>query len=96
MYFNCSIQSAPHKNLHNDNNNVATEILLPGSRSIDGKVKVIQTEIESDKATPDNLKTSSILLEIGNSISPFIRLTSDFPSQHPSNFRPILDLHSAQ
>ena len=95
MYFNCSIQSAPHKNLHNDNN-VATEILLPGSRSIDGKVKVIQTEIESDKATPDDLRTSSILLEIGNSISPFICLTSDFPSQHPSNFRPILDLHSAQ
>ena len=38
------------------------------------------------------VRTSKILLKIGNSISDFIKLTSNCPSQNTSGFMPILDL----
>ena len=60
-------------------------------RFIDGKVQIIESEIESDKEIPGDLRTSRILLEIGNSVF-HLTLTSDCPSQHPTNFMPILDL----
>ena len=74
-----------------DDNNISCECLPPGSRFIDGKVRIIESEIESDKEIPGDLRTSRILLEIGNSVS-HLTLTSDCPSQHPTNFMPILDL----
>ena len=64
----------------------------PGSRFKDGKVKVIKSEVEEDQLIPSDIRTSKILLEIGNSISDFIKLTSDCPSQNTSGFMPILDL----
>ena len=74
-----------------DDNNISCECLPPGSRLIDGKVQIIESKIESDREIPGDLRTSKILLEIGNSVS-HLTLTSDCPSQNPSNFMPILDL----
>ena len=74
-----------------DDNNVSCESLPPGSRLIDGMIQIVESEVESDKEIPGDLRTSKILLELGNSIS-HLTLTSDCPSQHPSHFMPILDL----
>ena len=40
---------------------------------------------------PD-MRTSKIFGEIGNSIFPFIRLTTDYPSKYPSGYMPLLDI----
>ena len=75
-----------------DDKNIACEGLPPGSRYKEGKVEVVESEVEDDKLIPSDIRTSKILLEIGNSISNFIQLTSDCPSQNTSGFMPILDL----
>ena len=36
------------------------------------------------KVVPGNERTAKIFLEIGNSVSDFIKLTADYPSQHDS------------
>ena len=77
-----------------DDENVACEALAPGSRLIDGRVTVIESDIEiaQDLLIPEDIRTSRILLEIANSIYSWIQLTSDCPSQYPSKFMPILDI----
>ena len=75
-----------------DDQNVACEALPPGSRLVDGKVIIEDSEVESDMAIPSDIRTSKILLEIANSVSPFIVLTADAPSNNPSGFMPLLDL----
>ena len=59
---------------------------------MNGKVTIEDSEVETDEAIPSDIRTSKILLEIANSVSPFIVLTSDCPSNNPSGFMPLLDL----
>merc|ERR1711911_12057 len=77
-----------------DDENVACEALPPGSRLINGKVTIVESEIDiaQDLLIPPDIRTSKILLEIANSIYSWIQLTSDCPSQNPSKFMPILDI----
>ena len=56
------------------------------------KIVIMEDEIEADKAIPNDIRTSKLLLEIANSISGFIKLTADSPSLHESGWMPILDL----
>ena len=56
------------------------------------RVKIVEEEIEEDKAIPADIRTSDIILEIANKISPFIDLTVDSPSRNLSGWMPILDL----
>ena len=53
---------------------------------------IVESEITGDLQVPDDQRTAKILLEIANSVSSFIKLTSDCPSLHNSGFMPILDL----
>ena len=75
-----------------DDQNLACEALPPGARLMDGKVTIVESEVEGDVQVPDDQRTAKILLEIANSVSNFIKLTSDCPSLHNSGFMPILDL----
>ena len=65
----------------------------PGSRLIDGKVVIVEEEVEADMEIPGNERTAKIFLEIGNSVSDFIKLTADYPSEHDSAWLDALTGH---
>ena len=75
-----------------DDQNVACEALPPGARLVNGRVVIVDSEVEADKLIPSDQRTAKIMLGIANSISSFIQLTSDCPSLHPNGFMPLLDL----
>ena len=58
----------------------------------DGKIRVIENEIENDRDIPGDERTSKLFGELGNSISSFIKLTTDYPSKHENGFMPLLDI----
>ena len=53
---------------------------------------MVEEEIEGDNTIPADIRTSDIILEIANTISPFIDLMVDSPSRNISGWMPILDL----
>ena len=75
-----------------DDGNTICSILPPGSRLVDGKIVVVEREVEADIEVPGDERTANIFLEIGNSVSEFIKLTADFPSKHESGWMPLLDV----
>ena len=58
----------------------------------DGKIRIHEDEVENDRAIPFDARTAKLFGEIGNSICNFLKLTTDYPSKHPSGFMPLLDL----
>ena len=75
-----------------DDQTIMCEALPPGARLVDGRVCVVDSEVERDRDIPSDIRTSKVLLEIANGISGFIKLTSDCPSSNPSGFMPLLDI----
>ena len=78
-----------------DDGNMATSALPPGARLMeDGIIRVVEDKVVSDLAIPTDIRTSEIIKDIGNTISPFIKLTVDCPSLNPSLdcWMPLLDL----
>ena len=75
-----------------DDQNVACEALPTGARLVNERVVIVDSEVEADKLIPSDQRTAKIMLEIANSVSSFIQLTSDCPSLHPNGFMPLLDL----
>ena len=73
-----------------DNQNVACEAFPPGARLVYGRVVMVDSELEGDKLIPGARRTAKIMLEIVNSVSSFIQLTSGRPSLHPNRFMPLL------
>ena len=50
-------------------------IYLPlGSRLINGRIEIVESEIEGDREIPADIRTSKIFLQIANSVS-FLKLT---------------------
>ena len=80
--------------LYVDDCNYCCEALPPGARLIDGKIEIVQSEVEKDKEIPKDVRTAKIILEIASSIAGFIKLTADAPSLHPSGFMPLLDVQA--
>ena len=74
-----------------DHGNMAARALPLGSRLINGRIEIVESEIEGDREIPADIRTSRIFLEIANSVS-FLKLTVDSPSMHPAGFMPILDI----
>ena len=70
---------------------MAAKGLPLGSRLIEGKIEIVESEIEKDREIPVDIRTSQIFLEIANSVS-FLKLTVDSPSLHTTGYMPILDL----
>ena len=75
-----------------DDTMVATEELEPGSRYIkgEGKVRVVEEEIESDRLVAGDLRTAKVLAEIGNHIFNYLQFTVDCPSTNISGWMPLL------
>ena len=58
----------------------------------DGKIRIHEDEVENDRDVPSDARTAKLFGEIGNSVSNFLKLTTDYPSKHPSGFMPLLDI----
>ena len=74
-----------------DGNCVAEEAPL-GMRFERGKFVVKPDLIEEDKLVPGDKRTAELVSKVANSIFKFIQIETDFPSNHPNNMVPILDL----
>jgi len=82
-----------------DDQNMAGKPLPPGTRwqagpwaSRLGKMVVVEEEVEEDKLVPADMRTMVELRKMADSIHPMIQLEEDYPSQHPDQKIPILDL----
>ena len=75
-----------------DDTGVAVEELEPGCRFIkeEGKVRVIEEEVEGDRRMPGDLRTAKVLADVANSIFDYIQFTVDCPSNHASGWMPLL------
>ena len=75
-----------------DGNIISSQFPLGARLCEDGKIRVIENEVEVDRNIPGDERTAKIFAELGNSISGFIKLTTDFPSKHENGFMPLLDI----
>ena len=75
-----------------DDTGVAVEELEPGCRFMkeEGKVRVVEEEVEGDRRVPGDLRTAKVLAEVANSIFDYIQFTVDCPSNHASGWMPLL------
>ena len=67
-----------------------------GSRIVDDRIVIIEEEIEADRLIPSDLRSARLVQSVANTISPFIKVTIDCPSQHPAEqgFMPIFDVQA--
>jgi hypothetical protein len=75
-----------------DDTGLAMEELEPGCRFLDGKVEVVEAEVERDRQVPGDLRTARVMVEIANSILPYLQFEADCPSNHSSGWMALLDL----
>ena len=75
-----------------DGNIISSHFPLGARMCEDGKIRVIENKIENDRDIPGDERTSKLFGELGNSISSFIKLTTDYPSKHENGFMPLLDI----
>ena len=75
-----------------DDGNMAAEEAAPGTRYIKGKFVIKPDLVEEDKAKPGDQRTAELVQKVANSIFKFIQVEVDYPSLHPDNMVPILDL----
>ena len=75
-----------------DDTGIAVEELEPGCRYIEeeGRVRVVEEEVENDRAVAGDLRTARVLASIANSIFEYIQFTVDCPSNYPSGWMPLL------
>ena len=75
-----------------DDTAVAVEELEPGCRFIkeEGKVKVVEEEVEGDRRVPGDLRTAKVLADVANAIIDYIQFTVDCPSNHISGWMTLL------
>ena len=55
------------------------------------RLEQVENDTEVDEV-PSDKRTFEIVREVGDSVDPMIQLTVDYPSNHPNNRVPILDL----
>ena len=78
-----------------DDQNVVMEAVGPGVRynKEEQRLEQVENDTEVDEV-PSDKRTFEIVREVGDSVDPMIQLTVDYPSNHPINRVPILDLGS--
>ena len=68
---------------------------LPLGTRVDGDRLIIDADqIEADRGIPSDLRSAKIVQSVANTISHFIKVTIDAPSQHTSTFMPLLDIQA--
>ena len=76
-----------------DDSNIITTAFPLGTRLCeDGKIRVFDDQIEIDRDIPADQRAAKLFGQIGNTVSNFLKLTTDCPSNHPSGYMPMLDL----
>ena len=75
-----------------DDVNMATRRLPPGTVYRDGGLVVDRQVEEEEQGEEGDKITARVVREVANSITNMIRMEEDYPSNHPSNKLPILDL----
>ena len=75
-----------------DDTNLAMEELEPGCRLVEGKVVVLEEEVEADRAIPRDCRTAIVVQDITKSICNTIKMAIDCPSNHESGWMALLDL----
>ena len=74
-----------------DGNYVAEEAPM-GMRYVRGKFIIKPELVEEDREIPGDQRTAELVAKVANSIYTFVKVEPDFPSKHPDNLMPILDL----
>ena len=69
-----------------------TECLPLGSRLVEGDIRVVEEEKETDREVPGDQRTATLIVEIANSVCPYTKLTVDYPSAHQTMWMPLLDI----
>ena len=75
-----------------DDTMAATEELEPGCKYIreEGRVRVVEEEIEADRLVAGDLRTARVLADIANDIFHYLQFTVDCPSNNASGWMPLL------
>ena len=63
-----------------------------GTRYVRGKFVVKPELVEEDREIPGDQRTAELVAKVANSIYTFVKVEPDYPSKHPDNLMPILDL----
>ena len=78
--------------LYVDDNNTIMEGFPLGTRMISGKFKVVEELVEEDKQKEADERTAELVMELANTICPYLQMEVDFPSRNPTGWMPILNL----
>ena len=78
-----------HKYYVDDGSN-GTEAFPAGSRYVDGKIKIVEEEIENDVSIPKDERAAKLFNAI--EISDFLKFTADWPSANESRYMALLDI----
>ena len=70
---------------------MVTEALPPGARLVEGKVEVMEEEVEGDTLVPADERTARIVQDIANTVCQYTTMEVDYPSNHDDKWLPILD-----
>ena len=65
--------------------NFVMKSLPPGSRIVDNRLVITEEEIKADKLIPSDLRSARLVQSVANTLSPFIKVTIDYPSQNPAD-----------
>lgn len=79
--------------LYVDDNNTVMEQLPKGTRLVDGKFTVVEELVEVDEQVEADKRTAELVMELVNTICPYLQMEVDFPSKNPSGWMPIFNLH---
>ena len=75
-----------------DDSNVVARQMAVGARYNGEVITITDQSIEEDRGIPDDKRTMILFQSIAASIHPSIRITVDFPSNHPEKKVPMLDV----
>jgi hypothetical protein len=49
-----------------DDTGLAMEELEPGSRVVNGRIEIVEAEVEADRQVPGDLRTARVMVEVAN------------------------------
>ena len=76
-----------------DDVNMAMYILKPGLRFIEGKMVIIEEEVDNDRDGAEDKRVAIEMRKIANTIMPrSVEMEEDVPSNHSNRKLPILDM----
>ena len=73
-----------HQLYVDNNSNAIMEEMLPGTRLVEGRFKVVEEMVEADRLVKGDKRTGELAKELANTICHYIQMEVDYPSNHPS------------